>query len=647
MKTIIDKNKTITENSKQIEILKKNFPSCFDKDGKFNSNKLEEIVSKDVDINNEGYSLNWLGKSYSRLLANLEVTTMIEEDYEHNQKKENKDSNNIYIEGDNLEVLKHMTRAYSEKIKMIYIDPPYNTGTDFIYKDDRSFTVEELSDLAKIDEDEAKRILEFTNSNSNSHSAWLTFMYPRLYVARELLKEDGVIFISIDDNEQAQLKLLCDEVFGEENTETYIWDLEDKSEGSFTKTASHTVRNMHEYFIACYKNEVTLGKYKEERYLNKNEGFSNPDNDYRGDWMSANISRNGITSKSGSKYYTIETPTGAKYSRNWTVTKSEYEKLLLDNRIYFAKDGEGVPREKLFKNTVSMSIQNSIFKNLKTSKFGKKQIIELLGGEYFQFSKSSLLVKRIIELADVKDNDIVFDFFSGSATTAHAVMDLNARDRGNRKFIMVNLPEQIDTENNKAAYEFCVNELKKEPVITTIGKERIVRAAKKIKQDNDLLLDGVKTRDDYEDLTNVDFGFKVYKTIPAIETNYFKELDTLNVNDNNIIVNNNLSNSDLESILLSWKLYDGIEFGVIGEEVMFDNYPAHYIENKLYLMNKDFENKQIRLFLEKLDNDENFFVRKIIILAVNFTSKELMELEEAVKGYKNKKQIELEIEKRY
>ena len=218
MKNIIEENEKIAVNTKEIEILKKHFPNCFNKDGEFQMDKFEKRISQEVDVTKEGYELRWLGKNYARLLANVETETMIVDDKEHNDKVENKNSENIYIEGDNIDVLKHLKNAYSEKIKMIYIDPPYNTGSDgFVYKDDRKYTKEDLAELTNITEEEAQRILSFNTKGSNSHSAWLTFMYPRLLTARELLSDDGVIFISIDDNEVSQLKLLCDEVFGEEN----------------------------------------------------------------------------------------------------------------------------------------------------------------------------------------------------------------------------------------------------------------------------------------------------------------------------------------------------------------------------------------------------------------------------------------------
>ncbi|MCB9221117.1 MAG: site-specific DNA-methyltransferase [Ignavibacteria bacterium] len=201
------------------EILKKHFSHCFDKDGNFLIEKFQKsLVDSEINFSKESYGMDWLGKSYARLLASDSATTLLTEDTEHNQKPENKNSENLLLRGDNLEVLKHLVGAYYEKVKMIYIDPPYNTGGDgFVYQDDRKFTKRELQQLAGVSEERAKRILDFTQSKSNSHSAWLTFMYPRLYIAKQLLKEDGVIFVSIDDNEVAQLRLLMDEIFGEEN----------------------------------------------------------------------------------------------------------------------------------------------------------------------------------------------------------------------------------------------------------------------------------------------------------------------------------------------------------------------------------------------------------------------------------------------
>ena len=223
----------ITPPNKDLEILKQNFSNCFEKNGSFDFEKFKKQLSKnEINFSKESYGMDWLGKSYARLLATDETTTLLKEDEEFNQKEENKNSENLLIKGDNLEVLKHLSNAYYEKVKMIYIDPPYNTGSDgFVYADDRKFDVPTLMELAGISEERAKRILDFTQSNSNSHSAWLTFMYPRLYIAKKPLKDDGVIFISIDDNEVAQLRMVMDEIFGEENFVGNIsWESKTKSQ---------------------------------------------------------------------------------------------------------------------------------------------------------------------------------------------------------------------------------------------------------------------------------------------------------------------------------------------------------------------------------------------------------------------------------
>ncbi|MBD3843690.1 MAG: site-specific DNA-methyltransferase, partial [Campylobacterales bacterium] len=394
-------------------------------------------------------------------LASDPATTLLKADEMHNSKPENAHSQNLLIKGDNLEVLKHLVNAYYEKVKMIYIDPPYNTGSDgFVYQDDRKFTVKELQNLMGVDAEKAKRILDFTQSKSNSHSAWLTFMYPRLYIAKQLLKDDGVIFVSIDDNEVANLRILCDEIFGDGNVETYIWYLNDSAEGSFIKTPSKTVRNEHEYIIACFKMTTykSFEKYLDYRYRDKTD-FTNPDNDPRGSWMSGNISRNGIKTTMGSKYFTITTPTGVKYSRNWTISKDEYKNLLEDNRLYFSNGGDGVPRLKIFQNEPQENTQSSLFQNLRSSSTGKKEVSELFNNvELFQFPKPTPLIQRLMTITNTKDS-IVLDFFAGSGTTGDAVMQLNAKDGGNRKFILVQIPEKIDPKKNETAYEFVKNEL--------------------------------------------------------------------------------------------------------------------------------------------------------------------------------------------
>ena len=321
-------NKDITANSKQITILKKHFPNCFDKEGKFLIDSFKKILKGDnINTSHEGYTLDWLGKSYARLLANERPRTLIRPDKEHNAKGQNKNSNNLLIKGDNLEVLKHLKNAYTEAIKVIYIDPPYNTGSDgFVYKDDRKFTKEELANLANVSEEEAQRILDFTDKGSNSHSAWLTFIYPRLYVARELLREDGVIFISIDDNEQAQLKLLCDEVFGEENFEGHIHG---RRRHNQPNDKSKMIGLVAEHILAYAKNSQnlkTIGVGK----IDLTGNFSNPDNDPRGDWASKPWKTG--SDQSGTKY-SIKSTSGKIFTEEWMGDENTYNRLFEDWKI--------------------------------------------------------------------------------------------------------------------------------------------------------------------------------------------------------------------------------------------------------------------------------------------------------------------------
>ena len=287
-------NQSVTNNIKahntSFDFLKENFPNCFNKGGYFDFDKFKKELSTDenVDFSNESYSMDWLGKSYARLLASDEATTLLKEDKSWNKKGTNESSENLLIKGDNLEVLKHLSNAYHEDIKMIYIDPPYNTGSDgFVYEDDRKFTVEELSRLAGVDEEKAKRILDFTQSKSNSHSAWLTFMYPRLYIAKQLLKDNGVIFVSIDDNEVAQLKILMEDIWGDDNVEVMVWDkiVNQSNAGSGKMKITYRFRKDHEYILVGYNNkEKTLFNKPHKVFEYKNE-YGNKDNDERGNWL--------------------------------------------------------------------------------------------------------------------------------------------------------------------------------------------------------------------------------------------------------------------------------------------------------------------------------------------------------------------------
>ncbi|EGK12227.1 type III restriction-modification system EcoP15I [Kingella kingae ATCC 23330] len=601
--------------NERLALLKQHFPNCFDKNGAFLPEKMaEELHAKGVATQKEGYSLNWLGKSYAKVLRDLPPETLLVEHTAHNRLPENANSENILIKGDNLEVLKHLKHAYKNQIKMIYIDPPYNTGSDdFVYQDNRKFTPEQLAELGGMDLDEAKRVLEFTAKKSNSHSAWLTFMYPRLYIARELLRDDGVIFISIDGNEVSQLKILCDEIFGESNVEQYVWNLSDFEESSFTKTASHTVRFEHEYIIACYKKNKSLGRYKEYRLLDRTD-LTNADNDPRGEWFSGNISRNGITSTTGSKYFTITTPTGIEYSRNWTIDEDEYKTLLADNKIYFGKDGNGVPRLKMFKTDAFMSIQSSIFSGVKTSISGKNAIKELFDDmEVFSFPKPIELIHRLASIT-IQPKDLILDFFAGSGTTAHAVMQLNTEDNGNRRFICVQLPEKTDekSEAHKAGYQ----------TIFDITKARIEKAAAKIQTEN-------------PDYTG-DLGFKIFQTEPNFQTALDVDFDPAQteIPDSK---NAMLSDEQLHTLLTTWRVYDGCRLPENVQPIDLAGYTAYYCRQHLYLLASGFSSECVKALIEKLDNDKDFIPERIVLFGENMDSAMQKELAQAVKTYANKK----------
>src|SRR5690554_13441 len=431
----------IKPQNKEMEVLKKHFAHCFDKNGDFQIEKFKETISEhEVNFSKESYTMDWLGKSYARLLAIDAATTLLKEDTAHNHKKENENAENLLLKGDNLEVLKHLTSAYYEKVKMIYIDPPYNTGNDgFVYQDNRKFSVEDLQELAGIDEERAQRILDFTQSKSNSHSAWLTFMYPRLYIAKQLLREDGVIFISIDDNEVAQLKLMMDEVFGEENfVASVIW------EKKFSPQNDAKWLSENHDFILCYgkyKNSLSLELFPRTEKMN--EAYKNIDNDKRGKWTSGDLLRKDVQP---SGLYPITSSNGTVHNppsgRSWRVSESKFKEMVEDNRIWFGRDGGNVPRIKRFLSEVQNGIKGqTIWKHTEAghNQEASQELRKMFNGKaLFETPKPVRLISRILYLS-TKENDIILDFFAGSGTTGEAVMQLNAEDGGNRKYILVQL----------------------------------------------------------------------------------------------------------------------------------------------------------------------------------------------------------------
>jgi len=618
-KQILD-NADVTSSSKQIAVLKQHFPACFDKDGNFMPDKLSEIVKAEgADISREGYSLNWLGKSYARLMANLNTETLLAANTEHNEKPENKHSENILIQGDNLDVLKHLKNAYAEQIKMIYIDPPYNTGSDgFVYQDDRKFTVEELVGLAGIEEDEAKRILDFAQSNSNSHSAWLTFMYPRLYIARELLSDDGVIFISIDDNEEAQLKLLCNEIFGEDNSvASLVW----KRRASSALDDANISKD-HEVVLSFSKSSGFAMQGQQKDFA----AYKNPDNDSRGDWVSGDLTV-GMTStmRPNQAYDLVDPKTGDTYpcnpNRVWSYIPESMAKLVGEGRIIFPKDTTKRPMLKRFKSELKSSINPTstiLVGKVGLNTEGTKIINELFGFSAFNYTKPVSLVKLLTQQA-VKSDETVLDFFAGSGTSAHAVMVLNAEDGGKRRHISVQLNEPTDekSEAKKAGYE----------TVFEITRDRISKAAKKIQAENPN--------------ADCDFGFKEFKTTPVFD-GYLNEADT--PDQYTIFEGDKLSDEQRAQLLLTWQVYDGLPLTLDLETVDLEGYTAHQGNHILYCINSGLTLDHILKMLERIDTEKSFAPQKIVVFEYILSSKAKREIMEAVKGYNNRKQIELHLE---
>ncbi len=655
----------ITPPNKDLETLKKHFPQCFDKNGDLDFEKFKKQLSKnEINFSKESYGMDWLGKSYARLLATDETTTLLKEDETFNQKEENKNSENLLIKGDNLEVLKHLSNAYYEKIKMIYIDPPYNTGSDgFVYQDDRKFTIQELQELAGVSEERAKHILDFTESNSNSHSAWLTFMYPRLYIAKQLLKEDGTIFISIDDNEVAQLRLLMDEIFGEDNfVESFIWRRR-KTQANLSK---HTAP-VHDY-ILCYS--------KSKEYLNVNripyskefikKTFKNPDKDPLGLYQTGPLAR---PANSSNREYELTMPNGRKITAKWSCSQQTFDKYVLENKLVIPRDGEGMPRKKIYLSELSGQIPNTWLDNIASNDEASKEIERLFGtNAIFSFPKPSKLIKHLLHISSNPD-DIILDFFAGSGTTADAVMQLNAEDGGNRKFILVQLPENIDPKKNKTAYDFVKEELKVEvPTIFEITKERLIRASKKIQEEsikpkiaeNQKAIKGLESQLDIDNkeekikqlkaeiktLQNQDLGFKIFETMPIWE-DYNFEADELDAQQMLLFDESKLTQEDIKALLVTWKTYDGVSLTQNIQETDLNGYTAYYSNGKLYLMDKGFETKNLKTLLEKIDSDKDFNPTTIIAFGYHFESKNLREISENIKSYANKKSIDIDFITRY
>ena len=486
----------VQDNIEKIALL---FPNCVTETRDSNTGELvykvdfdklrQELSGSIVSDREERYQFTWPDKSKAILLANAPINAALRPCREESVDFDN--TKNLYIEGDNLDVLKCLKENYLHKVKMIYIDPPYNTGNDFVYEDDFAESAEEYRSRSGQFDEQGNRLVTNAESNGRFHTDWLNMIYPRLKVAYDLLRMDGVIFISIDDNEVDNLKKVCNEIFGEKNfVAQLVW------ERAFSpKNDARFISNSHDYIVMFARNIESFKIGRLPRTEEANARYSNPDNDPRGPWMSSDIS---VKTYNAASDYPITTPSGRVVEppagRCWSLSKNAFFERLQDNRIWFGPNGDGTPRIKRFLSELKFDgmTPTSIlfFKEVGHSQEGAQEVVSLFGDKgVFDGPKPVRLLQRLITLANLNDDSIVLDFFSGSATTAHALMKTNAEKDTHCKFILVQLPEEVSDTKKDQGYK----------TICEIGKERIRRAGSKIKEESPLTTQ------------NLDTGFRVLK----------------------------------------------------------------------------------------------------------------------------------------
>ena len=486
----------VQDNVEKIALL---FPNCVTETRDNNTGRLvhkvdfdklrQELSSSIVSDREERYQFTWPDKSKAILLANAPVNAALRPCREESVDFDN--TKNLYIEGDNLDVLKCLKENYLHQVKMIYIDPPYNTGSDFVYEDDFAESAEEYRSRSGQFDEQGNRLVTNTESNGRFHTDWLNMIYPRLKVAYDLLRMDGVIFISIDDHEVDNLKKVCNEIFGEKNfIAQLVW------ERAFSpKNDARFISNSHDYIVMFARNIESFKIGRLPRTEEADARYSNPDNDPRGVWQSDNMT---VKTYSPSGDYPITLPSGRVVEppagRCWSLSAKAFAERLRDNRIWFGSDGNGTPRIKRFLNELKfdgMAPTSILFyKDVGHSQEGAQEVIKLFGNKgVFDGPKPVRLLQRLITLANLEDDSIILDFFSGSATTAHALMKTNAEKDTHCKFILVQLPEEVSDTKKGQGYK----------TICEIGKERIRRAGSKIKEESPLTTQ------------HLDTGFRVLK----------------------------------------------------------------------------------------------------------------------------------------
>ena len=623
-------NENVNSNSFFLKELRAKLPEFFSKDGKFN---LEKFKSKLKDINidelKDGYQLNFIGKDYARRQAGEMPTSVIVPDKKQNNGR-GKNSKNLFFTGDNLEVLRHLQTSFACKVDFIYIDTPYNTGQDdFAYPDSFEYSDDQLESMFGMDDEQLARLKSI--QGRSSHSAWLTFMYPRLELAKKLLKQSGVIFISIDDNEDGNLKEICDEIFGESNfLAQIVWERA-YAPINLKKNFSPS----HDYMLVYGRDANIIETNGISRTDEVNNRYQNLDNDPRGPWQSSDIS---VGPAIPNNIYPITTPSGRVVEppagRSWRLSQKAFQERLSDNRIWFGNDGDGVPRIKRFLSELRKTGVTPMtiwkYEDVGHSQSATQELQKLMGGKkYFAYPKPVKLIQRAIQLYSQEDS-VIMDFFAGSATTAEAVMQQNSEDGGHRRFIMVQLPEKtyfknkdgkkIPTKGGRIAFQDGYMG------IDEIARERIRRAFKKINEENELTLP--------EDF---DGSFKHYRVVkPNKQT--LENIENFDPNSTDLFTNmiDSFSSKNLhvcgdatgeETILTTWLIKDGYSFDSDIKAVKFADYVGHVVEkNRLYIINEGWGSNQTKSLLNQL-GCHRLNLQSVIVFGYSLNIAELRELE--------------------
>ena len=670
-------NKLAEPNSAFLEELRQKMPEFFtaaklDEDGNevkpstFDNEKFQEALrGNNINELSSGYRLDFIGKNYAKKQAGERPNTVIVPDNEHNQKEENKDSKNLFFTGDNLEVLRHLQQNYVNSVDFIYIDPPYNTGSDgFVYPDKFDYSDDQLKSMFALSDEELKRLKSI--QGKSSHSAWLTFMYPRLYLAKKVLKESGVIFVSIDDNEQANLKLLMDEIFGENSfVAEMIIDATPKNDPMMIATS-------HEYMVTYVKNELVAREQiwgspntRTDEILSviKNKTREEAESALKQFYNDHGLIKDNISNykfvdefgvyrtgplddpqSKGPKDERLNLKTGNILkipSRGWSTNKETWNKWVKENLIHFPEDDTKLASKKTYLTNEKLEVGRSVIKmqTRATTNYLKKLFD---GAVVFNNPKPIQLIKHIISLMNA-ENPVILDFFAGSSTTADAVMQLNAEDGGKRQYIMCTLPEptyttnsdgtEVPTKGGANAYNAGYRS------IDEISRERIVRAANKIKDDNPLLIE------------TQDFGFKHYRVVePSQETLENLEYDDnmqLDLFDEMIEAFSSVklgvpgSTNGFDTILATYLAKDNYKFDVDVNMIDFAGIQLPYVNNqRIYLISENWQSLNTRALVNAIGKNE-VNVQTIVVFGYTISMEGLRELEIALNQLENKVNLQV------